>query len=764
MKIQNKNIIVVACILSFLSSKLFAQTLEPDTHMQIDLEEIVVTSTKETNEMRTLPGSISFITPRMMEERKITSIVDLSTVIPNFFIPKYGSKMSTPVYIRGIGERSTGQSIGLYVDNMPYLDKSVFNFDFLDVQHIEALRGPQGTLYGRNAMSGIINVYTYSPLDYQRTKVTLSAGNYGLYRANASISQKIGRMAGISLSGYYDENNGFFKNQYDGRSADRQQSAGGRLRYDLRTSEKWIFQLMANYDYSEQGAFPYGKYENGKIEDPNYDHKGRYTRNVTGSNVNIEYKNDRIIFTSSTGFQYFDDDMHMDLDYTASSVFTIKQQQKEKNWTQEFAVKSNTENNFRWSFGAFGFSRDLKTEVVTTMKQGAVNGILQPVFDNMPPMIITITNVEIPIPGTFETPARGGAIFHQSTYNNLFIYGLSITGGLRLDYEKTELIYNTSMEMNLDVTPPAMGNMPPRQPIPYSAATNPTGAGSLSYTEWLPKIALKYELNSKNYIYSSVAKGHKAGGYNIQMFADIVRDIIEEKGKNLMSQSEDQIEQELPSAILATTSYSPEHSWNYEIGFKGDLIENLLHAEIAAFYLDVNDIQITQFVESGQGRLLKNAGSAESLGFDLSLTAYLAYGLSLSANYGYARALFKDYETDADDFSGNFIPFAPQNTFSLSAGYVSRLHNARLIDRFSVNAQYNGAGKIYWTEANDMWQNFYGLLNFKAGINKGAFWLNVWTRNSLNTDYATFFFTTGNMQLAQKGAPFQFGVDLTATF
>ena len=734
--------------------------------MQVDLDEIVITTTKETNELRTLPGSISFITPRMMEERKITSIMDLSAIIPNFFIPRYGSKMSTPVYIRGIGERSAGQSIGLYVDNMPYLDKSVFDFEFMDVQRIEILRGPQGTLYGRNAMSGIINVYTYSPLEHDRTKITLSAGNYGLLRANASVSRKIGGKAGVSLSGYYDGNNGFFENQYDNQRADHLRSGGGRLRLDLRPAENWTLQLFANYDYAEQGAFPYGEYRNGKIENPDYDYPGRYTRRVTGSNVNLEYGNERIIFTSSTGFQYFDDDMHMDLDYTNKSVFTNKQVQTEKNWTQEFAIRSNTENNYRWSFGAFGFSRNLSTDVVTSMQEGSISGILQPVFDeisqnNPRAPIFTITDSEIPIYGAFKTPAYGLAFFHQSTYNNLFAEGLSLTAGIRFDYEKTELDYAAAMTMNLDVAPP---NMP--MTIKQAVETEPVGVGAASFTEWLPKIALKYEFDSRFYVYASAAKGHKAGGYNIQMFADIVRDIIEEKGKS--GSPATPVAQEERESILAATMYRPEHSWNYEWGFKN--FDDFLHVEAAVFYLDVRDIQITQFVESGQGRLLKNAGRAESIGFDLNLTAFLADGLSLSANYGYAHAVFKNYKTgetdDADDYSGNFIPFAPQNTFSLAAGYNRRLHNNRIIDRFNVHAQYNGAGKIYWTEANDVYQNFYGLLNLKAGVNRGAFWLNVWTRNTLDANYAAFYIysSVSARSFAQRGAPRQIGIDLTVAF
>ena len=749
----------ITIFLLLLSGAAFAQI---DT-MQVVLEEIVVSSTKETNELKTLPGSISLITPGMLEDRKITSIVDLSAVIPNFFVPNYGSKMSTPVYIRGIGERSTGQAIGLYVDNMSYLDKSVFNFEFMDVQRIEALRGPQGTLYGRNAMGGIVNVYTYSPLDYEKTKVTLTTGNYGLLRANASVSKKISNKTGISFSGHYGGSDGFFENQYDGKRADKLSSAGGRIRFDYRPADKWTVQLMTNYDYSEQGAFPYGEYVNGKIAAPNYDYSGKYARKVAGGNVNTEFKNDKIIFTSSTGFQYFEDDMRMDLDYTPQPVFTINQLQTERNWIQEFAIKSNTKNNYRWSFGAFGFSRDLQTDVVTVMGSAGVKNVLQPILDaataNNPhaPSLVAADS-EIPIPGTFKTPAYGGAVFHQSTYNNLFTEGLSLTAGMRLDYEKTKLDYDTYMSANINAV--MYGNVIGTQ----TAGTAINGSGSASFTEWLPKVSLKYEFSRKHYAYFTTSKGYKAGGYNIQMFADIVQEIVKKKYQS--GKPNNPIPEELPESILAAVSYKPEYSWNYEAGYKGE-INNMLYAEAAVFYVDVKDVLVTQFVESGYGRLLKNAGSAESMGIDLGLTAYLIDGLSLSANYGYARAILKDYradETVTADYSGNFIPFAPQNTFSLGATYSRGLHNCRIIDRFNIQAQYNGAGKIYWTEANDVYQNFYGLLNLRAGAAKGIFELNVWTQNTLNADYAAFYFETKSLNLAQKGVPFQIGVDLKVLF
>ena len=107
------------------------------------------------------------ISPSQLNNQRIESLPGLSGLIPNFFIPTYGSKVSTPVYIRGIGARLGSQTVSMYVDNVPSFNPSAFDFEFQDIQRVEVLRGAQGTLYGRNAIGGIVNVYTLSPLTYQ---------------------------------------------------------------------------------------------------------------------------------------------------------------------------------------------------------------------------------------------------------------------------------------------------------------------------------------------------------------------------------------------------------------------------------------------------------------------------------------------------------------------------------------------------------------------------------------------------------------------
>ncbi|MDH8701230.1 iron complex outermembrane receptor protein [Dysgonomonadaceae bacterium PH5-43] len=748
-----------------------------DTIMSHALNEVIISSsTKETNDIKTMPGSVSILTPNLIEGRKIVNVKDLSTVVPNFFIPDYGSKLSVPIYIRGIGERTTGQSAGMYVDNAPYLNKSLYDFDFMNISQIEVLRGPQGTLYGRNAMSGIINIKTYSPLHSQFKKVSLTAGNYGLFRAKASISELLTEDLGLLVSGYYDGNDGYFKNQYTNSRADKLRSAGANLRLDWKINNNWLAELKANYDYAEQGAFPYGVYNNGNISKPNYDYSGEYYRNVAGSSFNLQYENDNVLFNSNTGFQYFDDNMNMDIDNSIRDMFRLNQLQDEQSWTQEFTIKSNNDNNYKWSFGVFGFHNNLNTNVNTTMGSAMVNTI-QSGFTNMyensaginpnrRPPLLTILDSEIPIPSQFKTPSYGGAIFHQSTYNNLLVEGLSITAGIRLDYEKTELEYDTKTAMNMNVKKDLqIGNMPPmvvESDSTLSVALQ--GKNKMSFTEVLPKIALKYEFDEKHYVYATLSNGYKTGGHNIQSFADIARDALEAKSNRGTEPTHDE--------IIDMISFKPEYSWNYEIGFKGEVIKDILFAEVAGYYIDVKDIQITDFVESGQGRILKNAGKAKSLGIDLSLSVFATKELSFTANYGFTKATFKDYyateknengENIKIDYSGNYIPFAPQNTLSLSAVY-NKIYKNKFIDRLNAQIQYNGVGKIYWTEANDVNQNFYGLVNLRAGINKGIVGINLWANNLFNTDYTAFYFESLGQKLAQKGKPLTFGIDINLSF
>ncbi len=152
------------------STSMFAEDkyINPaDTTKVVDIEEVVIiASPKESGKLRQLPSSVSLISQKQMKAHHVASLKDVSALSPNFYMPDYGSKLTSAIYIRGIGSRMNTPAVGLYVDNIPYLDKSAFDFNFFDIERIDILRGPQGTLYGRNTMGGLVKVNTRSPFTY----------------------------------------------------------------------------------------------------------------------------------------------------------------------------------------------------------------------------------------------------------------------------------------------------------------------------------------------------------------------------------------------------------------------------------------------------------------------------------------------------------------------------------------------------------------------------------------------------------------------
>ena len=232
---------------------------------------------------------------------------------------------------------------------------------------------------------------------------------------------------------------------------------------------------------------------------------------------------------------------------------------------------------------------------------------------------------------------------------------------------------------------------------------------------------------------------------------------------------------ELNPDVRKTILYKPEFSWNYELGGQCLSFNNHLKSSISLFYIDVDNMQLAKIFSSTSGRVITNAGQVESKGLELSFDANLGGGFSAGLNYGYANATFTNYTdtlksysaTGAQvytpvDYKGKVVPYAPQNTLSLSGTYEHSF-NHFLIDRFIATVQYTGIGKIYWTEANNISQDFYSLVNAKVGVTKGAFGLELWAKNLFNTEYNAFYFYSGG-NFGQNGKPMQLGATLKLEF
>lgn len=748
---------------------------ENDTLKSYTMDEVIITSSaKETNALRSLPGAVSMLTPQQIASRQIDALKDISSFVPNLYMPDYGAKLTSAIYIRGIGARSSGQSVGLYVDNAPYLDKSTFDFELTDIQRIEVLRGPQGTLYGRNAMGGIINIYTLSPFDFQGKKLSFSAGNYGQYKVKASHYAQLSQKIGFTAAAYYEHNDGFYTNAYNGQKIDKEDNVGGRFKIEGRFNPHFQGSYSFSGDYVNQGGFPYGLFTGtGKtdyrlVEPININDPSAYRRTVISQNLSLSYRNDKVLFTSTTGYQYLNDDMKMDQDFSPKAIFTLNQKQKQHAVSQEFALRNQTQSNYQWTFGLYGFYNDLHTDGPVTFKEEGIQEVLQPVFDqlktNNPKMpYLKILDEQLYIPGSFDTPSYGLALFHQSTYNNLLIKGLSLTAGIRLDYEKQRMTYESEAKMNMGFGFKAEGpfiEIDKLLPIPTSVMD---ATVKQDFWQVLPKVSLKYECHPSTFTYLSVAKGYKTGGYNVQMSADVMQEQMRYDMMKTFQAMIPTMQVTEPSTIDQVAAYKPEKSWNYEIGIRSELQEGVLTAELTGFYMDIQDLQLTKFVNSGNGRILTNAGKAKSYGIEGSLRWRIASGLTADANYGYTRATFRDYDNGEQDFAGNAIPYTPRHTLNIGL-YYTRLLRGCWIDQVSASAQYGGAGKIFWTEANDIYQRFYGTLNAKIGARKGIVSVNLWSRNLTNTHYASFYFESFSKPYIQQGKPFQIGAEVSVAF
>ncbi|MDR3093704.1 MAG: TonB-dependent receptor [Bacteroidales bacterium] len=689
---MEKYILAFANIL--LCFNIFAEESDTVQIKEVVLDEVVVRSFKYDQNFRTQPISATTINRISIENRNVSSVKDLSSLVPNLFIPDYGSKLTSPVYIRGIGSKINSPSIGLYVDGIPYFEKSAFDFDMNEIESMEVLRGPQGSLYGRNTMGGLINVHTKSPLQHQETLITASAGNYTHLGGSVAHYGKIKDSFGYSVSANYSHSDGYFTNQYTGDKADNADSGSGRIRLEWQINPHLSLKVMQSFDYLDQGGYPYALVDaaTGKTGAVNYNDYSSYKRRISSSGASLTYTAERFSINSQTAFQYLSDKQGVDQDFSAANTYFAIQNQQQSTFSQEVNIKSVTNGRYKWLFGVFAFHQTINNEVLLDMK------------------IPNYTTEK-----WYDIPASGVSLYHQSVINDLLTDGLSLTAGLRYDYEQSSNDYSADTLFHTN------GNTNPAAPF----------FSQLHFSQLTPKVALQYRFPNSQMLYASVTKGYKTGGFNSSFEQDKDR------------------------------SFEPEYSWNYELGSKLSFWDGRLKADLCLFYIDWKNQQIYQPLPSGRGQMLTNAGRSESKGAEISLQGTVFNGLALYTNWGYTLATFKEYRRSATlDYAGKYLPFVPSQTFVVGGDYQIPLKSTK-IDRLTLNLNYNGTGRIYWGEDNAVSHPYYGLLNGKIAVSKGIATLSVWAKNIANAEYSAYYFPLGREGFAQKGKPFTIGASIT---
>lgn len=466
-------ITILSLIFIFGSLNIYAQ--QNDSLKNIDIDKIVINASKSNSKYKDLPVAISVLSEKNIQASEVKTLTDISALVPNFFMPDYGSKLTTPVYIRGIGSRINSPSVGLYVDGVPYFEKAAFAFDFFDIKQIEVLSGPQGTLFGRNTMGGLINITTLSPFDYTGLRIDATAGSYGQYKVNAGYYGKIKDKFGYTISANYVRNDGFYENAYNGNMIDELDSYGLRNKLIWKVTDNISFENIASFERSEQGGYPYAIYDDSlqQANDINYNQFSGYKRDLFSDAFVAKFSGKHVEFVSTTSTQFLEDLQEIDQDFTADSLYYVSQYQKQNMYSQDFVLRSKDTKYYDWIVGAYGF---------------------QQIFDRKVDVDIYPKNMAYT--KKYDHEITGGALYHQSTLKNFPVKNLSLTAGVRFDTEKDILYYKYDLFMG--------GNT-----IPQADTTYP----QLDYFQILPKFAINYKINNTA-IYATVAKGYKTGGFN----------------------------------------------------------------------------------------------------------------------------------------------------------------------------------------------------------------------------------------------------------
>ena len=740
-------------ILLFSATTVGAEEVN-DTSKVIDLDEVVVVSQpKDGRLLRHQPLSSTVLTQREMQMLGVSDLAQLSQYVPSFSMPQYGSRLTSSMYIRGIGSRINNPAVGIYYDNIPLMSKAAFNHHFYHIDRVDVLRGPQSTLYGMNTEGGLVHIYSKNPMVYQGTDIHMGIGTALTSHAEIAHFHRPTEQFAFSAAAFWNGQRGFFKNQALDEWNDKLQEAGGKMRFVYQPTRRLTLDLTADYQWTRQNAFPYGVYdeEANSVQDPSTTVMNGYKRQMVNTGLTVSYKADCWLLSSTTSWQYLRDHMEMDQDYQPADFMHLTQIQKQQALTQELIMRSHGQRKWHWTFGVFGSYQWLRTDAPVTFGPGMNDMTAARILKMMPDYVVSMFKVfEIPefnVTETFHTPSASVGAFHESTLS--LTDRLDVTIGLRYEYSKVKIDYNTAGLVALHYS------IPPIDQTNRLTAVIANGSDR-SFRQLLPKVGATYRLDdSGSNLYATVSKGYRAGGYNIQMFSEIYQSEFMKKGKTLstgdvtISYTDDDYR-----AVDETISYDPEESWNYEAGAHLNMLDGKLHADISLYYMQIKNQQLSMMSpDNNFGRIMVNAGKSHTMGFELSLRGRAFDDrLDWFCNVGAVKAQFDEYDT----YNDNTIPFVPSMTFSLGGNYR--------IDRFLVGADVKGQGYTEWNEANTFGQKAYVLLGAHVGYDFGSCQVKLWGRNLTDAKYNTFAVeskATGEaLRFAQRGNPLQLGIDL----
>ena len=571
-----------------------------------------------------------------MEKRGIDNIAKLSSVVPNLHIPDYGSSMTSTVYLRGFGSRMENPVVGMYVDDIPVMNKNSYDTGLYDIDSATMLRGPQGTLYGRNSMCGVLLLNTLSPETCRGSEFGLEYGNANTVKARLSVYGD----SGVGAAVVYRHSDGYYRNVFNDENVDRSDALGMRLKVWKQLRRDLVFENILSVSLTDQGGYPYREYdpETGVLAPVSYNDHSGYRRLSASEGLKFKYMSGNWTLNSVTSLQFLADEMTMDQDFTPRSMFTLEQDQKEGALTQELILKPEAgwrTGWWNWQTGFFGFAKynDMSAPVrfrkdgIDELILGNANKGLQAAFGDAELML---QEEEFGISSDFGITVAGAAFYHES----YFSFGKwLLTAGLRVDYEWSGMDYDSRALVHYSLRLPFMTT----GFIPCESVYS--GYESVDYVEFMPKVSAMYDFGTVK-LFASFAEGYRSGGFNTQIFSDILQNrLMSDMMAGAMRRNTSGSPS--PADIGADdTVYRPERSLDAEIGVRFGFSEgpHRFSGSASLFGIMCLDQQLTVFPHGqSTGRMMTNAGKSRSIGAEAGFL-YSFRNFSVSAAYGYCDA------------------------------------------------------------------------------------------------------------------------------
>jgi len=728
------------------------------------LEEVVVTAQRREQSIQDTPISVTALGGDTLNEIGATDVSGVSDYTPGLLVtPTIGGSVNAGIAIRGAVNSSNNLSrdnaVGMYLNGVPISKTSGAIFDAVDLERVEVLRGPQGTLYGKNTIGGAINLITKKPTGELDGKLSAGIGNEGLWETRGAINSPTLGAIGEGLgelsaraSGFYRERDGFYTN--DGPSSDdfdNRDQWGLRIDADWRLGER--FDIEYGYDKFEADQTPPmlaltnsatfafvipplypvvdAATSSGRPESISNDSAFTSEVEIEGHTLTLSYEiPDSVLgdltFKSITGYR----DLHTlslsDFDGTGLDLFRFKIENDFDQWTQELQLLGATERT-DYVLGVFYYEDNWDTDNPRWLFQlgGDNNDVSQ----------------------------RGAKDVSVAAFGQLswipdrFDDRMEITIGGRWT-EETKDAYNMAVDASIyDLNP----GDPNSGVYVRDASGNPifNASGGLmpidtddSWSEFTPMATVAWRFNDDINGYAKIATGFKSGGFNGVATSN--------------------------ASFL--TPFDPETMTTYELGLKSRMLDQRVQLNISAFYNDYDDFQANRFVEEVLGIAIVNAGSATMQGVEVELTARPVPNLDVVLNYSFLDTSYDEFVGDngSDISDDRYFSYAPENTVFASLKYT---FDPFSFGTLSARADYSWTDDYHTGILDDPTTNVdaYGLLNARVDLSaiplgQGQLRVSAWGRNLSDKEYWSTALNLTVFTVNQWADPRSYGVELAYQF